>query len=192
MTDRSMATEAVWRELRTRLLAFVRKRVGSPEDAEDIVQDVFTRIHESAARLPEIESVNGWVHRIARNAVVDHHRRRAATARVAAALDSEVEEVPPEGDADDSSSELARCLEPLLSELPERYRRALELTELSGDTQRDAAGRLGLSLSGVKSRVQRGRAKLRERLLDCCHVELDRRNGVVDYAPRRPGSCSCR
>ena len=69
--------------------------------------------------------------------------------------------------------------------------RGLELTELEGKTQGEAAESLGLSLSGMKSRVQRRRTKLKEVLLDCCHVELDRRGGVVGYEPRNRERCSC-
>ena len=58
---------------------------------------------------------------------------------------------------------------------------AIELSELGGLTQKEAAERVGLSVPGMKARVQRGRRKLREALLDCCRVEVDRRGGVVDY-----------
>jgi len=190
VTTRAAETEAVWKDFRTRLFSFVRSRVATREDAEDILQDVFTRIHESAARIPELESVSGWVHRIARNAVVDHHRRRAAGARAAEALATE-DPLPPIEDESAAARELAPCLLPLVKDLPERYASAIELTELAGLTQREAAERLGISLSGIKTRVQRGRSKLRGKLLDCCHVELDRRGGVVDVAPRRAGSCAC-
>ena len=87
--------------------------------------------------------------------------------------------------------ELARCLLPLLDELPEPYREALRLTEFDGVTQREVASRLGLSLPGAKSRVQRARKMLREILLKCCQVELDRRGGVVDYEARE-GCDGCR
>lgn len=185
-------TERVWTDLRTRLFSFIRGRVPTREDAEDVLQEVFARIHESAGRLAEVESVSGWVYRIARNAVVDHHRRRDARERAvdAMSVDPGHESTEP---TETAESELAGCLVPLLASLPDAYRRALELTELEGVSQREAAERLGVSVSGMKSRVQRGRAKLRDRLLDCCHVELDRRGGVVDYAPNsRRADCGCR
>ena len=81
-----------------------------------------------------------------------------------------------------------------MKRLPEPYRRAVTLTELDGLTQKDAAERLGLSLSGMKSRVGRGRGKLKELLLGCCNVELDSRGAVVDYEHRSGktcGDCGC-
>jgi RNA polymerase sigma-70 factor (ECF subfamily) len=183
-------TEALWSELRTRLLSFLRRRVATPEDAEDLLQDVFTRIHENASTLGEVERVTSWVYRTAGNAVTDYYRRRGAFARATEALAGEpVAHLEREDSG--AKEELAQCLRPLIATLPETYGQALELTELEGKTQGEAAESLGLSLSGMKSRVQRGRTKLKEVLLDCCHVEIDRRGGVVGYEPRDRARCRC-
>ncbi len=184
----NVETEALWSELRTRLLSFLRRRVAAPEDAEDLLQDVFTRIHENASTLGEVESVTGWVYRTAGNAVTDYYRRRGALGRATEALAAQpfVASEP-----EDAEEELAQCLRPLIATLPSTYREALELTELEGKTQSEGAESLGLSVSGMKSRVQRGRTKLKEVLLDCCHVEIDRRGGVVGYEPRDRDRCRC-
>ncbi len=87
--------------------------------------------------------------------------------------------------------ELAQCLTPLIEQLPEHYRAALELSELQGLTQQETAGRLGISLSGAKSRVQRARAKLEELVHQCCRIELDHRGSVVDYEPRHRCTNTC-
>jgi RNA polymerase sigma-70 factor, ECF subfamily len=76
----------------------------------------------------------------------------------------------------------------LIERLPEKHRDALVLTELEGLTQADAARRLGISVSGAKARVQRGRAQLRTLPLDCCDVALDRRGEITAYRARS-GSC---
>lgn len=182
------ATEALFRDLHGRLFAFLRARVASPEDAEDLLQEIFARIHERAERLEEIESVSSFVYRAARNAVTDYYRRRDAATRRSEAL---AEQGDRPSDAQDPAAELAGCLTPFLERLPPRYREVLELTELQGWTQQRAADHLGLSLSGVKSRVSRGREKLKALLLDCCHVELDRRKGIADYSRRSTSACSC-
>jgi RNA polymerase sigma-70 factor (ECF subfamily) len=77
----------------------------------------------------------------------------------------------------------------MIHSLPEPYREAVVLTDLEGLTQKELAGRLSISLSGAKSRVQRGRQKLKEMLLDCCRFEFDRRGGVVDCEPRSMKRC---
>jgi RNA polymerase sigma-70 factor (ECF subfamily) len=69
--------------------------------------------------------------------------------------------------------------------LTEIYRITLTLSEIEGLPQQQVAERLGLSLSGAKSRIQRGREKLRQRLLDCCDIETGR-VGIIGYEPRVP------
>lgn len=87
--------------------------------------------------------------------------------------------------------ELAACLTPMLDRLEPAYREAVVLADLQGVTQVDAAARAGISVSGMKSRVQRGRRRLRAALEACCRVHLDRRGGVIDYEPRRDDGCAC-
>jgi len=65
----------------------------------------------------------------------------------------------------------------------------LDLTEFEGPTQKQLAERLGMSLSGAKSHVQRGREKLREASLDCCQFEFDRRRKIIDCTPKDAGCC---
>jgi RNA polymerase sigma-70 factor (ECF subfamily) len=72
------------------------------------------------------------------------------------------------------------------------YRQAVILIDLEGLTQQEAAAQLGLSLSGMKSRVQRGRRQLKGMLEACCAIELDQRRGVVDYGVRNQQDNSCR
>jgi RNA polymerase sigma-70 factor (ECF subfamily) len=78
----------------------------------------------------------------------------------------------------------------MLRQLQPAYREAVTLTDLEGITQADAAERVGVSLSGMKSRVQRGRRQLKAVLEACCRVDLDHRGSIVGYEPREPGSCT--
>jgi RNA polymerase sigma-70 factor, ECF subfamily len=183
--------EAIWEEFHEGLLGFVKRRVGSRETAEDIVQEVMLRVHRQVGGLDRAEAVGAWIHTIARNAISDHYR--SATVRRELASGSEV--VPeataePEPDSRDVRGELAACVAPLLKRLPQTYREALSLTELEGLTQAEAAHRLGLSVTGMKSRVQRGRRQLKQVLIQCCAVERDVRGGLTGYRPQH-GSCEC-
>src|SRR5687767_3378544 len=178
--------EAAWRELHEQLLGFIARRVRTREDAEDILQEVMLRIHRSSGELERVERVTGWIYRIAGNAIVEYYRKPARR-ELPAGWQADVEEpgeselVADEPDTAELRGELARCLKPLVERLPASYRQALVLTELEGVTQAEAASRLGLSVSGMKTRVQRARGRLKDLLLDCCHVELDRRRGVTGY-----------
>jgi len=192
-----VTTDLLYRELHQRLLAFVRRRVPSDPDAEDILQDVFSRVHENLHRVTDSDRLTAWVYRITRNAIADYHRSRATLAGAVGRLSTEADAEPPHSEQRpqlpgvDPQGELAHCMEPLVSRLPADYGEAVRLADLEGMPQNEAAARVGLSVSGMKSRVQRGRDKLKDLLLDCCHVELDGRRGVIDYQHRGDGGCEC-
>jgi RNA polymerase sigma-70 factor (ECF subfamily) len=182
-------TSEMWEELSDRLRSFIAPRVGSTTDTEDVLQEVLFRIYRSIDSLQRAERIHAWVYQIARNAIADHHRAKAARRELSSGDGAEVVRVPDVPAADgfnesDPRQELTRCLLPMIDRLPDRYREAIVLTELEGWTQRGAAAQLGLSLSGAKSRVQRGRRRLKEMLLECCRIELDRLGGISDYEVR--------
>ena len=170
-------TEMVWAEFGDRLRTFIAVRVGNQADAEDILQDVFLRVYAHLDALADEQRLMTWVYQIARNAIVDHHRRRRPTAPLPEAI------AAPEAPPDDLIPELLPGLATMLGRLSPEDREALVLTEVEGLSQREVADRLGLSLSGAKSRVQRARKKLRHAFVECCRVELDRLGGVASYQP---------
>jgi len=77
----------------------------------------------------------------------------------------------------------------MISELTETYREAVDLYELHRVPQKQIADKLGISLSGAKSKVQRGREKLKAILFDCCSFENDRRGNVIGYRVNKPEEC---
>jgi RNA polymerase sigma-70 factor, ECF subfamily len=177
-----------WVEAVDRVRAFVAARVGDRELAADITHDVLVRSVASGA-LDDVDNPTAWLYRSARNAVIDHYRTR----RVHGMLDDE--DAWPDPDAledgpNDASRELARCLQPMLEELPAPAREALTRVDLEGQTHQQAAVELGLSVSGMKSRVQRARRQLRDVLQQCCTVRLDRTGAVAGYRPTGQGSCA--
>ncbi len=182
--------ETIWREFHDALLAFIRRRVRSREVAEDILQDVMLRIHRHSGDLDQADAVAGWIHGIARNAIADHYRSAKVRRERPAGIEIDAEAVADTGEGPDVRGELSACITPLLANLPAAHREALQLTEIDGLTQAAAASRLGISHSGMKSRVQRGREQLRRVLTECCDVERDRRGGLTEYRPRN-GACSC-
>jgi RNA polymerase sigma-70 factor, ECF subfamily len=178
----------LWQTFRDRLHQFVRQRVQNPADAEDIVQEVFLRIHQRLSTLKERDRLIPWMFQIARNAAIDYYRSPLRRREIPMA--DEVEQQLSDSQDDDDPSlnrELAACLRPLLATLPDTYRIPLEWVELQGMSQRAVASQLGLSISGAKSRVQRGRQKLKALLLQCCQVQLDRVGNVINYQFRTAG-----
>lgn len=172
-----------WRELEQRLRPYLARRVASPADIDDLLQDIFVRMHQSLPDLREEERFGGWVYRIARSAIVDQARRRARTPHVTATADDEPSAAT-DTPEDDLQSDLGECVALFVSRLPSPYREAVTLTELEGLTQREAAEMLGVSLSGLKSRVQRGREKIRSLFEECCRISVDCRGRVIECEPR--------
>jgi RNA polymerase sigma-70 factor, ECF subfamily len=181
------AMERLWEEMHAPLLRVIARRVSDPRDAEDVLQDVMLRVQRQSREMDEFENLGAWVHQVTHSAVIDFYRRRAARPERATGID--LDELAPPA-PDEQRTDLALCMRPLVSRLPDKYREALELTEFEGLSQVAAAERLGLSTSGMKARVQRARGQLRELLLDCCQIELDRRGGVAAFRSRA-GGCGC-
>ena len=175
--------EHIWHEFAAKLGQFIRARVSDPATADDILQDVFVKIQKRLGQLQDPARLESWLYLIARNAIIDHYRTRKETVEVPETLPAEAAENDPEVEG------LKAAFRRMIYSLPEPYRDAIVLTELDGSTQQELADRLGISLSGAKSRVQRGRAQLKQMLNECCTFEFDRRGSVIGCAPRAEGGC---
>lgn len=173
-------------EFLTRLRSFVRSRVRSAHDAEDIVQDVLMKFLQHDDSI-DSQSVNAWLFTVARRTIIDR-ARATKPATTGEATDSAAIEI-----ADDPSvtSELARCMEPMLKMLSRDDRIILQRIDMLGESQADVARELGMSMSGLKSRVQRARQRLRAHLEDCCAVERDATGKPADYQRRPDRPCPC-
>ncbi len=175
--------ESIWNEFAAKLGQFIAARVSDPATAEDILQDVFLKIQNRVGQLQDPAKLQGWLYLVTRNAIIDHYRTRKETTEVPESLPAE----PPTGDVE--IEELKAAFRRLISTLPEPYRQALVLTEFEGLTQKQMAKKLGISISGAKSRVQRGREQLKQMLLDRCAFEFDRLGRIIDCKPRTKDAC---
>jgi RNA polymerase sigma-70 factor (ECF subfamily) len=165
------------------LKKYIQKSVKDRDVADDIFQDVLLKIHSNVSTLNDDQRLAGWIFQVARNAIADHFR---ADKEIAEYEDS-IAAADSSGNADDPARKILPYIRFLVEILPEPYRRALILTEFEGLSQKELAEKEGISISGAKSRVQRGRAMVREMLLVCCHFELDARKHIIDYQP----NCNC-
>lgn len=168
--------EQIWNEVSVRLGQFIRARVADPATAEDLLHDVFVKFQKRLDEFRDPAKVQGWLFLVARHAIIDHYRTHKPT--------SELTELLPAGplplaDAMEMK-ELHAAFGRIIHSLPEPYREAILLTQFEGLTQKELAQRLGISLSGAKSRVQRGRDRLKELLLDYCNREF---SGAVGSQP---------
>ena len=191
----SLSTEAVWAELHASIRGFVARRVRQQADVDDVVQRVFLQVHRALPTLRETDKLHAWVYQTTRRAIADFYRTPSQNRELATGTVEDIaNEVAVSDSLDDDEAatrELSTCLKPLMSGLTAADQEALQIVEFDGVTQVEAAARLGLSVSGMKSRVQRARSRLRSALHDCCRIAVDRRGGVISYEGKR-GSCeSC-
>lgn len=185
---------APWRPFVDGLRRFIAGKVPAA-DADDVLQETLLRLHEAADSLRDADRAEAWVFSIARRTIADYYRQkeRRPVEETAGAADDVIEEAPSETDnlsaydgAHDVHEEVLSWLRPMAEELPKMYRRPLIMADFEGHTQQEVADEIGLSLSGAKSRVQRARVKLRERLQRCCEVEFGPEGRAVAFRRREP------
>jgi RNA polymerase sigma-70 factor, ECF subfamily len=169
--DNCSAVAPVFLAYEAQLKGFVQKRILDKDEANDILQQLYLKVYKHCEQLPEVKNMKAWLYQITRNAVYDFFRENS---RYQSITDVELEELP-----DDTRHDVEALVEPLISLLPEEYAEALRLSELEGVSQKEIAERLGISYSGAKSRVQRGREKLKALFVECCHLEFSHDGSIV-------------
>jgi RNA polymerase sigma-70 factor (ECF subfamily) len=177
------AARGAWADIEARLRPYVARRVRSAAEVDDVVQEILVRVHKGLASLHDDESFGGWVYRIAARTIADSARAHAREP-IADGADPADAAAHERDEAADLQLELGECVAIFVARLPSPYREAITLTELQGLTQKAAAEMLGTSVSGMKSRVQRGREKIRAMFEECCEISVDCRGRVVDCAAR--------
>jgi RNA polymerase sigma-70 factor, ECF subfamily len=178
----------IWEESRARLKNFIARKIENPADVEDVLQNVFFKIHQNIHQLKNTEKLYSWVYQLARNAIIDYYRQTENHRTDSEELLSETAAAPAERDVEE---QVLNWLTPMIGDLPDKHREALLLTDIRGLTQREFAEQLDLSFSGAKSRVQRARDHLKNALLECCHLEFNRAGRIVEYKQKKDDCRVC-
>ena len=151
-------------ELYQPLYGYIRKRVSSSQDAEDITQDVFLKA--AIKNLSEVNQIKAWLFKVAKNTLMDYYRKNFMHLS-----NEEIQEnLYPEGEGN-SLLELAGCVRAFIKKLPEKDQVLLNKIEFENVSQKELAEELGLNYTSLKSMVQRGRQKLKPHLESCCKDE---------------------
>jgi len=175
--------EALWFGLSQKLKQFILSRVGDEMVADDLLQEVFIKVHTHIDSLNDRTKIQSWMYQITRNLISDYFRSQHKGLNTENTLPDE-----DEVDASEFMSEALQDMAKMMSALPEAYCEALCLTELQGMSQKMYAEKTGISYSGAKSRVQRARVMLRDMLMNCCHYQFDHYGSIIDIRPVR---CCC-
>ena len=156
---------------------------------DDILQEIFIKIHQNLHLLRDEERVAGWVFQIARNTVLNYFRAQKKNLENQEFHQRETEEES--YFKENNLNEMVGIwLEEFKKDLDPKYQEALQLVDIEGITQIELAHRLGISVSGAKSRVQRGREKLKQKLMDCCPVKTDQYGNILEIQSK-DGNCVC-
>lgn len=169
--------ETVRRE-RGRLLAFIRRRIPRPEDAEDIAQDVFYELTEMFRLMKPVEQIASWLFTVARNKITDRYRKKKPvlledvfTFKSSADEDKAylLDELLPAADVRSADVEMMRetimeALMEALDELPAEQRDVFVQHELEDKSFKEIAEETGVTLNTLLSRKRYAVLYLRERL----------------------------
>ena len=179
------STEEVWQEYHKQLLGFISSKVSNRQIAKDILHEVFIKIHTKIHTLDDITKLKSWVYQITRNTIIDFYRTNKSIKEMPDWIDK-----PFEISSDEAiQEELSLCLGFLIGKLPQKYKQAIELSEMQNKTQQELANSENISLSGAKSRVQRGRKILKEMLLECCQLEINKYDRIVEVQIKDEKNC---
>jgi RNA polymerase sigma-70 factor, ECF subfamily len=174
-------TLLTWNHIQNELKDFIYRKVKDKALAADLVQDVFIKVQTNLPQLKDKSKLSAWIYRITQHVVMDHFRRGAALIQ------------PVNIDWESSQHEfndcVAHCLNVLLETLPKKYGDALKLTELENLSQYEVAERLNISYSGARSRVQRARKLLKEKVEALYIIKVDAYGNIIMCENRIPCCC---
>ncbi|KJS84397.1 MAG: hypothetical protein JM58_11185 [Peptococcaceae bacterium BICA1-8] len=178
-------TNVIWEKYSAGLFKYILKHVNNQYDAEDLLQEVFLKIHKNIKN-GRNENIQAWVYKIARNTVIDYYRKNGKFN-----FSEFTDDISSVNEDRGVTDEIIECLLSMTNDLPDKYKQALLLTQLGGMTQKEMAEEKNLSSSGAKSRVQRARQKLKTMFTDCCTYKFDRLGNIVDYEQKKKDCKYC-
>lgn len=181
-----MTTEVanIWADFHKELKTFVYNKTRNATDTDDILQETFIKIIRNYEKVSQSENLRQYLYGIVRNTITDYYHSRKNIIS-----DTNIPEQLSEMEIQSLNETIAACcIKPFINQLPIDYKEALLITEFQNVSQKELAKRLNLSYSGAKSRVQRGREKLKELILNCCAYQSDKYGNLIDTENK---DCSC-
>jgi len=174
---------AIWSQHEAELRRWLLSRAPVKSEVDDLLQDVFLKTLKQGDHFAAIAQPRAWLFEVTRNTLTD----RLRVSRDRLPLPDGLDELPAPVEHADPVDTLAQaCLPRVLSELDPQDREAIQLCDLQGMEQGDFARLKNLSLPAAKSRVQRARKRMRERMTTACQVSFDDVGRVDDFVPRQP------
>jgi RNA polymerase sigma-70 factor (ECF subfamily) len=183
MSSRIRSFECVlraWQNHESELLAYLTRRIGNKEIAEDLLHEVFLKSLRQGMVFCSLENPRAWLFKVARTTLIDHARLRKVYGQLSEDL------AAPQAEARAPVDELDACLLRNLAEMAPDDRDIIDQCDLQGVKQKDYASANGLSLSAAKARLSRARYRLRAALTVNYQVRFDETGRVCCHVPRAP------
>lgn len=186
-----MEAVEIWTSFNEEIRNYVSRKVKDKNTTDDIVQDIFEKVINNIKKLESVENLQQYLYKIARNTITDAFRSRKLvySEDELEGVGNRMIDTTEEPNGESLNSIISRsCVKPFIEKLPEKYKDAVIASEIENMSQKDLAERLGISYSGAKSRVQRGREKLKDLFQECCNFEHDKYGNLIK---KNAGDCSC-
>ncbi|MUP47513.1 sigma-70 family RNA polymerase sigma factor [Gramella sp. BOM4] len=162
-----------WLAYKDALYNYILKIVKEPDTANSLSHEVLMKVYASCCSGREIRNLRSWLFQIAYNTCMDFFKKEGKN------VDFQTEIREPEEEP--VYQEAAEFVEPLLGLIPSKYSAPLKLADIEGLKQQEVAEKLDLSLTATKSRIQRGRQLLKEKIMECMHIEVDGQGNLTSF-----------
>ena len=162
---------SLWSNYKSGLEFYILKKVKDKDIANDLAHEVLLKIYNACCSDKEIKNVRSWMYQIAHNTTVDYFKKENKITN----------EIPELFEEDDNNmyEDAQKLVKPLIQLLPEKYAVPLQLSDIEEMKQADVSKKLNLSLTATKSRIQRARKLLKEKIIDCSNLELDSKEKLI-------------
>ncbi|GAA0740191.1 RNA polymerase sigma factor SigZ [Clostridium oceanicum] len=173
--------KCIWNEFSDELYKYIKSKVKNKYDAEDILQDVFVKIHNNINKIEDQLKLSSWIYKITKNTIIDYYRKKKDVTLDIIEFEKELDY----DRLDNMNEEISKCLKKMIFELPKKYGEAIFLYDIEGMTHKEVSDKLNITISCSKMRVQRAKAKLKDILFQCCDFQLDSFGNVVDFKQKK-------
>ena len=162
---------SLWLEYKNGLKYYIFKKVKNEEIANDLSHEVLMKVYNSCCSSVNIKNVRSWMFQIAHNTTIDYLKKQGKF----------TDNVPENyyNDDDDVYQDANEIVKPLMQLLPEKYATPLQLSDIEELKQKEVAQKLNLSLTATKSRIQRARNLLKEKIIECGNLEKDEKGNLI-------------
>lgn len=178
----------IYDEYYSRIIQYV-SRIAGINNAEDIAQDVFDKVHSGLGGFQGKSKLSTWIYRIATNTVIDRSRSAAyKQATESISMDDSDDRDAQHGFEDQETpstdqmvikKEMRDCINEYIDKLPPDYKIVIVLSELEGLSNKEIADIMGISLSNAKIRLHRARTRLKAVLNEACEFYYTEQNTLA-------------